>query len=150
MNSLLLSWVLATANFPSVIQSLSGKPAPGCALCHQNGVVGRGTVKTPFGAAMMSQGMVASDETALRAAWSRLQTAKTDSDQDGVSDVDELTQGQDPNVANFTGTDGGSSSGTGNSTPPPAPSYGCQTTSQSVWPWAAVLLLVRRRRSEDV
>lgn len=90
----------ATASFPGVIQSYLGLSySPACSLCHTGGVTTKATVTTPFAKSMRAQGLVAYDEASLRAALDALKASATDSDGDGVSDIDELVAGSDPNVA---------------------------------------------------
>jgi uncharacterized protein (TIGR03382 family) len=131
---------LATPNFPGAIRANLGAVAsPACAVCHAGGVTGRGTVTTPFGAAMRARGLVAYDETSLTAALAALTQDNVDSNGDGVADVDALKQGLDPNV--------GGSSG-------PVPEYGCVgsvaggTHGAGVYAALAgvVLVALRRRR----
>lgn len=87
----------ATPRFPERIATelqLAGPPA--CTLCH-DGPTQRGTVTTPFGAAMRSRGLVAYDEGSLTLAIAALQGEKKDSDEDGTPDIEELVTGSDPN-----------------------------------------------------
>ncbi|CAN5365836.1 hypothetical protein BH09MYX1_BH09MYX1_10230 [soil metagenome] len=89
----------ATSNFPSTIRAkLTLSYDPACATCHSNGITGRGTVTTPFGKSMLARGLVASDESALDGALDKMITDKVDSDLDGVTDIDELKAGTDPNA----------------------------------------------------
>jgi hypothetical protein len=102
----------ATSDFPNAIQSdLNATQAPQCLVCHV-GQTGMGTVQTPFGLAMRQRGLEAGDEESLRAALSKMEADKVDSDGDGVLDVDELRVGDNPNVAGGTSGE--------------PPSYGCQ------------------------
>lgn len=128
----------ATANFPAATRThLSLTYDPQCALCHTNGITGKGTVTTPFGKSMMARGLVASDETALNSALDKMVTDKVDSDGDGVTDIDELKAGTDPNTkAGETATAAG---------------YGCNATAGDPSALGAGLLvglglLVSRRR----
>jgi len=107
----------ATANFPAEVQAhLSLTYSPQCSLCHLNGVTGRGTVTTPFGAAMMARGMVASDTVALDAALDKMAADNVDSDKNGETDIAALKAGHDPNgntgpQAGFGCSAGGSGEG---------------------------------------
>jgi len=91
---------LASITFPPVIQSeLSLAKAPECTLCHKSDVGGVGTVIRPFGRTMMTQfGLSSGNLGALRAGLSGADSAQLDSDGDGISDIDELRMGSDPNV----------------------------------------------------
>lgn len=117
-----------------------------CTICHATNLGGLGTVVTPFGEAMQAAGLVAEDTTSLQKALDTLEANGTDSDHNGVPDIEELKAGEDPN----TGQDISGATGTS------GPSFGCGAQlSRAPAPWegAAALLatlgamLVRRRRS---
>lgn len=114
--ALLTALVLATPNFPAEVSRLTGGPQPSCAVCHV-GPTQRGTVTTPLGKALRDRGLVANDVPSLEAAVSSL--GQTDSDGDGVGDLEELKAGEDPNVAGVKA--------------PPEPSYGCAAA-----PWSGL------------
>jgi MYXO-CTERM domain-containing protein len=96
---LLVRPALATPNFPNAVQvDLGLTYSPPCSLCHAGGSTTSQTVTTPFAVSMKARGMVASDDTALQAALDRMAADHVDSDNDGVSDIDELKAGSDPNV----------------------------------------------------
>jgi hypothetical protein len=129
----------ASSIFPPEVRGhLSLTYAPDCSLCHANGQTGFGTVTTPFGTSMRSRGLVAQNIASLDTALDALAAEKTDSDGDGVPDIDELKTGSNPNVAG------------GGSVPPP--SYGCfDVSGQPGSPLALLpvllgLLLLRARR----
>jgi hypothetical protein len=89
----------ATPNFPGAIKDkLSAVAAPECAICHVSGRVGgRGTVNTPFGAAMRARGLVLYDEASLGTALAQIEKDGIDSDGDGTIDVDAVRMGKNPN-----------------------------------------------------
>jgi len=90
----------ATSNFPEIVKQQTGAPdLPFCDLCHSQGITGRGTVTTPFGAYMRSLGLVANQSNSLIKALNANKAAGSDVDGDGTGDWDELAVGRDPNVA---------------------------------------------------
>jgi hypothetical protein len=108
----------ASPSYPGLInQHLSLSYVPPCSICHQNGVTGYGTVSTPFGQSMMARGLRAEDPAALAAALDQLAADHTDSDGDGVPDIQELVAGTNPNGPGGVG-----------STRAPQPAYGCGAT----------------------
>lgn len=149
----------ASSTFPAAIRAHLSLPAPipqDCALCHVNGITGAGTVNTLFGKAVRARGAVANNETALNTAIDRMATDAVDSDGDGVTDIQELRNGTDPNVADRDGgtgggAGGGAGGGGGTVTLPP-PSYGCGASTAPGLLGAvgllglAALRRVRRRR----
>jgi MYXO-CTERM domain-containing protein len=138
---------MASPQFPDEVKAhlMLANPPP-CSLCHTNGVTGVGTVNTPFGKAMRAHGLQAEDTASLDSALDQMKSQNVDSDGDGVSDIDELIKGADPNTA-----------GTGSLGPEP-PTYGCVATVAPGTPgrtgafvaalgfFAAVALVRRRRR----
>jgi len=131
---------LASEIFPGTIQQhLSLTYSPPCSLCHAGGVTGFGTVTTPFGAAMRARGLVARDTNSLASALDKMAAEGVDSNGDGVTDIDELKAGTDPNA------------GAPGAVPPPE--FGCTVGSGGdppTWGWvlfaAAFVLALRRRQ----
>jgi hypothetical protein len=110
----------ATPNFPPTIQSYLGTPnTPVCQICHV-GPQERGTVNTSFGIAMRSRGLVAYDTNSLETALNRMQSDAVDSCTDGVTDIQKLKDGLDPNAC-ICGDAGATCAASG----PPEPKYGC-------------------------
>ncbi len=136
---------MATPNFPGALQAHIGASAtPPCSTCHEGGRTGRGTVNTPFGRAMRAHGLVEFNEASLVSALDQLAAEKVDSNGNGVSDIDELRAGGDPNPAAIAGNDD-------------LPVYGCAGRVSSVpsrggaVPFAllaAVVAVVRRQRRQ--
>ncbi len=142
-----VSWVSnaqAKEEFPGQIES----DVPGvtyqvpCGVCHIKGNTGGSTPITAFALSLRDRGL-SGDTTSLATALSRLAADGTDSDGDGVGDVDELKAGTDPN-----------SSANADIATVQAPGYGCGGTAPhgGGGPAAAsalslAWLLVRRRRS---
>jgi hypothetical protein len=114
---------LASSNFPGEVASQLGGEArpPLCTVCHQSNAGGFGTVTTPHGVAMVQAGLIAGNLASLRVALNALRDDGIDSDGGGVSDVDELTAGGDPN-------DGSDDQGGGGSTPEPLQYGFCAAT----------------------
>lgn len=95
---------LASSNYPSEVKThLEAAAIPQCTICHDTNAGGFGTVNQPFGVALMDNGLVSGDVEALGTALDAVEAAGTDSDGDGVGDVDEVRAGADPN----DGADGG-------------------------------------------
>jgi MYXO-CTERM domain-containing protein len=91
---------LASDPFPDAMRTQLMLPAaPLCTVCHQTLIGGLMTVTKPFGRTLQQRYMLlALDVAGLRQALTRMQQMGDDSDGDGVGDIAELLQGQDPNV----------------------------------------------------
>ena len=88
----------ATPDFPGVVASFVGTSVlPACTICHNNPNGGLGTATTVFGTYMRSRGVIPYDEDSLRNALAAAAAEKHDSNGDGVTDIDALKQGLDPN-----------------------------------------------------
>ena len=147
----------ATPNFPDAIKThLVLAAPPPCAICHNGGITGRGTVTTPFGKSMRAHGLVAFDETSLVSALDQLASGKVDSLGDGTVDIDDLKAGRDPNAPDG---DGGANVHVDT---PVIPAYGCGAhvapTNAAGDPWGVLgavivggaLLVSRTRRSREI
>jgi len=131
------SAALATPRLPAAVRDdLSLSYTPACSLCHIRGNTGAGTQITPFALSARSFGFDGNQRD-LATALVDMRAAHTDSDGDGVDDIDELIAGTDPNVYGpvpfSTQVD---------------PSYGCSTGGVAGALALAGLLLfsLRRRR----
>lgn len=119
----------ATPSFPDTIaRELQLAAPPPCSICHAGGDTRRGTVTTPFGTTMRARGLVAYSDASVATALKALDAERKDSDRDGVSDVDELRAGTDPNLVS------------GEALPDP-PVYGC-VTARSTTPDAGWLVVI--------
>jgi len=89
--------LLATPNFPAVIQQQLGLPeAPRCTVCHETDAGGIGTVVKPFGIYLISRGLRAGDETSLKNAL-LADAGEKHSSNGRTSDLEALRAGEDPN-----------------------------------------------------
>lgn len=128
----------ATENLPGAIaQHLSLPSAPPCSLCHVGGNTGAGTPTTPFARSARDRGLVAENVEILNAVLDQLKSERVDSDADGVTDIDELVAGTDPNrppndaVADQRyGCFARIAAGTGSSAPP---AFALLTLATLVW-----------------
>src|SRR6266446_5698827 len=90
--------LLATPNFPGVIQRQLGLAAPPqCTICHATDAGGAGTVVQPFGVYLRSRGLRPFDESSLRNALLAAAGEHHSSNSSGISDIDALKAGEDPN-----------------------------------------------------
>jgi hypothetical protein len=139
MNPILLAVLVATPEFPGVIQQQLGlaQPPP-CTICHATNAGGVGTVVKPFGIYLRSRGLVPFDDASLRNAL-LADIAERHSSSGGLTDIDALKAGQDPN-----GTQGSNL----------VPAYGCSSVGPELdlltvsalgtWLW------LRRRRARSL
>lgn len=114
---------------PDIARHLSASVDPACSICHLEGKTGGITVVTPFALALRAHGFTESSAT-LNAALDQMAADGTDTDGDGVPDVEELRAGTDPNspVLGATTAD---------------PRYGCGVASGPWRPaWLAPGLIV--------
>jgi len=93
----------ATPNFPAAIaRDLQLASPPACTICHATNEGGSGTVTKPFGKYLVSRGLVPFDENSLAGALAAAAGERHDSDGDGITDIDALKQGLDPNGSSST------------------------------------------------
>lgn len=141
---ILLATAYASSSYPSAVESDLGMPCtPQCTLCHTTNSGGDGTVTEPFGMAMMDRGLEGgSQRDLLQAALTQMELDAVDSDGDGVTDIDALILGENPN---------GGTAFCGDSALP-TPTYGCLNVARGGLAGAGVLaglaaLVAGRRRS---
>jgi hypothetical protein len=96
-----LAWPVpaeASPTFPGELQDQLDIPCvPQCTLCHRDTNGGSGTVVEPFGQSMFDAGLRASRPERIATALDLLEFNSVDSDGDGVTDVEELSEGRNPN-----------------------------------------------------
>lgn len=89
----------ASPTFPPEIQTtLDLACKPDCTTCHTRPEGGYGTARKPFGLAMQSEGLMASSPNLIAGALQKLEASGSDVDKDGVPDVEELRNMEDPNT----------------------------------------------------
>lgn len=103
----LMSWVLvpaaaaASPTFPPEVQRVLDMPCkPICTTCHTRMEGGYGTARQPFGLAMQGAGLQAQSPNLIAGALQKLESSGSDVDKDGIPDVTELRNMENPNAAN--------------------------------------------------
>jgi hypothetical protein len=90
----------ASAGYPTaIVEHLAIFYSPPCSLCHVEGKTGPGTAEAPFARSARAHGLEGGDVRLVGIALDALMRDGTDSDRDGVSDIQELLAGTDPNLA---------------------------------------------------
>jgi hypothetical protein len=88
----------ASETFPQAVQEhLDLACAPQCTLCHTTPAGGAGMIDKLFGGAIFGQGARAKMPETIPAALDTLEANGSDVDMDGVTDIDELRAGMNPN-----------------------------------------------------
>lgn len=147
----------ATDTYPEFIRSELGlATTPECTLCHLTNEGQENTVRRPFGLQVLSHdGKGGGSRGSIRSALQAMEGDGSDSDGDGLADIEELRAGGDPNV--FEARDGGATEPPPGVALPPAFETGCAmslaarvTISRTLVVIASLLAAVRlsRRRRE--
>jgi hypothetical protein len=90
----------ASPEYPTAIgEHLALLYNPPCSLCHVEAKTGPGTGETPFARSARAHGLEAGDIRLVSIALDALAQDGTDSDRDGIADIQELLAGTDPNVS---------------------------------------------------
>lgn len=88
----------ASPIFPAtMMDELDLDHVPECILCHTSAVGGFGTAQKPFAIYLLSRGLRAADSDSLSNSLLAAEGEQSDVDDDGVTDLDELRDGEDPN-----------------------------------------------------
>ncbi|HEX9619555.1 MAG TPA: hypothetical protein VF989_05445 [Polyangiaceae bacterium] len=88
----------ASETFPQAVQEhLDLACAPQCTLCHTTPAGGPGMIDKLFGGAIFGQGARAKMPETIPPALDTLKANGSDVDMDGVTDIDELRAGMNPN-----------------------------------------------------
>ena len=91
-------WARATSGYQGIVQDdWQTAKSPDCTICHQTNLGGEGTASKFFARSLKREGLVERNVGSLHMALAALKGQNTDSDGDGVSDIDELQMGSDPN-----------------------------------------------------
>jgi len=133
--------LLATPDFPGAIQSeLDLAAPPRCTICHATDAGGAGTVVQRFGVYLRSRGLVPFDESSLHDALLAAAGERHSSSGSGLTDIDALKAGLDPN--------GTAAEGVTDLTP----AYGCSSGgAASLLPVLALgVWLYTRRRHQRI
>jgi apolipoprotein D and lipocalin family protein len=110
----------ASEIFPSTVATALGlSAAPPCTICHTTDPGQKGTANQPLGKKLQASGLTAGDTQTLTTLLGKMRDAGDDTDHDGVSDIDELKAGRNPNINDITGQ-------LPEDYPPPV--YGCQAS----------------------
>jgi hypothetical protein len=90
----------ASENYPETLEQALDTPCPpDCTTCHTRASGGNLTANTPVGISMRRAGLKGGNASLLLDAIAALESERTDSDVDGVPDVEEMHAGTDPNAA---------------------------------------------------
>ena len=90
----------ASESYPAALEAaLDMTCPPACTTCHSRPQGGELTANKPLGISLRRAGLECCNTRQLRDVIATLEANATDSDSDGVIDVDELRLGTDPNAA---------------------------------------------------
>ncbi len=104
--------------YPEALRThLDIAPTPPCDVCHRAAAEPVGAADRPFSLALSARGLQGNDDASLFTSLDQMQADGVDSDGDGARDLDELSWGGDPNVADVLEAQGHE-----------PPSYGCAVT----------------------
>jgi hypothetical protein len=148
----------ASESYPTIVAQTYVLPSePECTLCHSTIEGGPDTITTAFGKNIEARGARGKIPASLRPALIEAANERQDSDGDGVTDLQELRDGTDPNLEGDAIQGGGGAGGEIEfgtlDDLPPLPAHGCAFGSRlpgsgptSLLCAGALLALLRRRR----
>jgi|SRR6185437_2411593 len=119
---------IAAANplFPTTVQSHLGLSyLPPCTICHETDLGGTGTATKPFAVAMKAVGLSGLDSSTVDPSLDALQAMGTDSDCNGIPDIQQLEDGQDPNTGEYIDNSGKKAPADPGCSGVIMPAYGC-------------------------
>ena len=126
----------ASPGYPTaIVERLGIFYSPPCSLCHVEGKTGPGTAETPFARSARAHGLEGGDVRLVGIALDALMRDGTDSDRDGVSDIQELLAGTDPNLAGAQSIEVRAD-----------PASGCSSAGGGGCSWLALLFALRKAK----
>ena len=126
----------ASPQYPTaIVEHLNIFYSPACGLCHVEGKTGPGTAEMPFARSARAHGLEGGNVGLVAVALDAMMRDGTDSDRDGVSDIQELLAGTDPNLAGAQSIEVRAD-----------PASGCSSAGGGGCSWLALLFALRKAK----